>query len=156
MKKILVTVLLIIALPLYGYNFYLLLRTAFPAPAGARSAAVRQSVSFEQLLSAAAPVKFEERGRDPFTLCKEPPKPVVVREVAKAEPKPAPANLPSITISGILWNPENPVAMIKIAGGKTVLAKTGQQPGGEITIKTINKKNIVVLFGGKEFTIEKK
>lgn len=156
MKKILVIALLIIALPLYGYNVYLLVRSAFPAAVGPRRVAAKPGISFEQILVAAAPVKFEDRGRDPFTLYKEPPKPAVVREVVKAAPKPPPASLPSIIISGILWNSDNPVAMIKVAGGKTVLAKTGQQIGTEITVKTINKKNIIILFGGKEFTIEKK
>jgi hypothetical protein len=55
-----------------------------------------------------------------------------------------------------MWNPNNPVAMIKLPGGSSKLAKAGQEIGTDITVKSINKKSIIVLFEGKEFTVHKK
>ncbi|MBN1575035.1 MAG: hypothetical protein JW913_00680 [Chitinispirillaceae bacterium] len=156
MKKTLVVILIIVALPLYGYNALMLLRIAFPK-VKKTAAAVKEEAgpSFERMLRAATPVRFEVKGRDPFTLSIEKPKPAQA-DIPVVKKKTKEVAAPPITITGILWNPKNPVATIKLPGGSKTLVKAGQKIGGNLTIKRIEKKTITVVFEGREFTITRK
>ena len=62
---------------------------------------------------------------------------------------------PPVVLSGVLWKPDNPVAMVKVNGGSTKLVKIGQTVGGNITVKKVEKKSITVVYEGKEFIIKK-
>jgi hypothetical protein len=159
MKKILLISLLVIALPLYGYNVFLLLRVALPAHGGGSGVSDQGNApSFESVLLAAAPVVFEEKGKDPFQLYKKKPKPVAPVNKPRKKPKTVKKEVaaPAITITGIMWNPDNPIAMVKLPGGKSAVAKKGQQLSDNLTVKKVEKKSITVVFEGKEFTYERK
>jgi len=109
-----------------------------------------------RLLAAAASMTFECKGRDPFTLYMEKPAPVSVKKQAAIEKKaPGEVTPPAIILTGILWNPDNPLAMIKLADGTKCVAKTGQTVSGDITVRRIDQKSIVVVSGGKEFTFKR-
>lgn len=106
-----------------------------------------------RLLAAAALVTFECKGRDPFTLYIDKPAPVSVKKqvpIQKKEQKEVAP--PTITLTGILWNPDNPLATIKLADGTKCVVKTGQTVSGNITVRRIDKKSIVVVSMEKEFT----
>jgi type IV pilus biogenesis protein PilP len=160
MKKVLLIMLVVASLPLYSYNIFLLMQASFSGrqrPDNARQP--RPGQQFEQMLLAAQPVRFDTAGRDPFTLYSErrrpaavavAPVPVSPKTVSKKE-----VVRPQLTITGIMWNPGNPVAMITLPGGAKTLAKAGQDLGGGCTVKRIEQKSVVVTFEGREFTYER-
>lgn len=157
MKKVIVILLVIVALPLYSYNAFLLIRMSFGGEKSTtRNIEQSSDYTFEELIKAAIPVVFAEKGRDPFTLHKKkakPKQPQKKKKVKKRElKKKAP---PPLVLSGVLWKPDNPVAMVKVNGGSTKLIKVGQTVGGNITIKKIEKKSVTVEYEGNEFTIKK-
>ena len=159
MKKVLLITLILIAVPLYGYNMFLLLRGSLSSKGDKAVAAAGETVtSFETVLYAATPVSFVEKGKDPFTLYKEPPRPIVPvkKEPVKEKPVKKEVNAPAIVVTGIMWNPDNPVATVKMPGGKSSLVKSGQQLGENLSVKKIEKRSVTVVFEGKEFTINKK
>jgi hypothetical protein len=157
MKKILLILLIIIALPLYTYNALLLCKVKLPGQKNNRhDVLVKSRHTFELLLVGAAPAKFEIKGRDPFTLYKERPKPPVKTEALAHPTVKNEITPPPVTISGILWNPSNPVAMVKLSGGSTKLVKAGQELDKNMHVKNVGKRNITVVCGGKEFVIEKR
>jgi Na+-translocating ferredoxin:NAD+ oxidoreductase RnfC subunit len=65
-----------------------------------------------------------------------------------------PVKVPSVTVNGIMWNPQNPLAMLGMPDGTSAVAKVGQVIG-EITIKKIEKTFVVILFEKKEYRIER-
>lgn len=157
MKKALLIILILIAIPLYSYDFYLLLGGYFSG-----SQTIRQSISeTESDILNVFPVQkvsFTVSGRSPFLPyeVKAKPKPVVVK---KRKPKPPPKpkveiKPPSIAITGIMWNPENPVAMINLPSGQSAVAKKGQVYG-DITIENIEQNRIGILYKGKKFWINR-
>ncbi len=161
MRKTFIIALVLVALPLYSYNAFLLLRSVFPGRED-RTAAVKSgksSLSMERLLAAAAPVRFEPGGRDPFTLYAEKPKPtpakipVIVNKPKTDKKEIAP---PPIVITGIMWHPDNPVATIKLPTGASSLVRAGQRIGDDLIVKRIERKSVTVEFGGKEFTVERR
>jgi Tfp pilus assembly protein PilP len=157
MKKVLIMLLVIVALPLYSYNAFLLIRISFGGNEGTtRNVEQSSKYTFEELIKAATPVVFAERGRDPFTLHKKKNKPKQHQKkkvaIKKETKKTAP---PPLVLSGVLWKPDNPVAMVKMSGGSTKLVKVGQAVGGNITVKKIEKKSVTVVYEGEEFTIKK-
>ena len=157
MKKILLIGLIVIAVPLYSYNVFLMLRVALPSgKSGQRSTGGENALSFESIVAAAAPVVFEDKGKDPFVLYREKPKPVVQRKpVAKKSVKKE-VKPPAITVTGIMWNPDNPVAMIKLPGSRSKLVKSGQQISENLTVKKVGKKSVTVVYEGTAFTFERK
>ena len=67
----------------------------------------------------------------------------------KESPKP-----PSIRITGIMWNPTSPVAMVSMPDGASTVAKAGMTIG-EVTFKKIEKNRIQVAYNGKDFWIDR-
>lgn len=159
MKKTLFLLLLGIALLLYTYNALLIAKVTFPWQKTALQQTDKNSrLTFEQLLVAAVPAKFEVKGRDPFTYAPTKAAPPPVKNVVKATPKVEKKEVaaPPIVITGIMWHPETPVAIIKVPGGSTKMVKAGQLIGETITIKKIDKHSVTVVFEGTTFTIDKK
>ncbi len=158
MKKKLLVVLLITAVLIYTYNTFIIVRgTNFGVKkikndSGNASFSGSSSRGYVNL----APVVFENKGRDPFNLYSEKPKktPEKQRTPIVKESKTVPA--PQIAITGILWNPGNPIATVKLPEGKTALVKEGQKLEKNLIIKRIEKKNLVVVYEGKEFVVNKK
>jgi hypothetical protein len=156
MKKMLIIALVVIAVPLYTYNALLLFEVRLPGQTGSNGEMMKSTHTFEQLLIAAMPAKFEIRGRDPFTLYIEKPAPPPVKTgpaVKKNEKKEVAP--PPLAISGIMWHPDNPVAMVKMPDGPGKLVKPGQEIGTNLRVKKIDKKSVTVVFEDREFVIEK-
>ena len=157
MKKTLIILLIVIAIPLYSYNVYILLQGTLSGNAEKQVSDKKATYDIHELIASTAPVHFEKKGRSPFfpyPVSDKPPisekkmtsaKPLALKEQPKA---------PAITINGIMWNPQNPVAMISMPDGSSTLAKAGQIIAG-ITIKKIEKTGIVVEFGKKEYKINR-
>lgn len=156
MKKVLVIILLIVAVPLYLYNALLLFKVKLPGSGTGQKGSV-SAHTFERLLVAALPATFEVKDRDPFTLYKAPPQ-VPAAFAPKIEQKKEPVNVeaPKLSLSGILWNPDNPVAMVRLPDGATKLVKPGMVLDGQIRIKSIDKRSVTVTSSGRDFVIEKK
>jgi hypothetical protein len=159
MKKTLIILLCVIAVPLYSYNALLLVRAWFPAYSNKEEYKSNNTPpAIEQLLVATAPLQFEIRGRDPFAL-KKIEKPIVTNEkkIISENLKPVKKDItaPAIKVAGIMWNPSNPVAMVKLNGGSTKMVKQGQQLESGISVLVIGKNNIVVSVDGNKFTIIK-
>jgi type II secretory pathway component PulC len=155
MNKWIVLILIIAAVLLYSYNTLLLVGVPLPGKKEERpmqrSASIR---SFEQLLVAATPPVFEKKGRDPFTLYIEKPKPLTkVKTSVVPQAAPQPPQPPPISLTGILWNSSNPVATIVLQGGTTKLVRQGQVMDDGSTIRKIDKNFIVVEAQGKEFVL---
>src|SRR5690606_26301818 len=103
MKKIIVSVLIIIAIPLYVYNILLLVGGLSKKSTENGKNHQEQSFSLDQLVLNATPVKFESNiGKNPFDLYKKKPivkkKPAPVKKV-KPKIKKEPPKPPSITIT---------------------------------------------------------
>ena len=155
MKKILTILLVITAIPLYTYDLFLLLQNVFPSMGKDKTYKTEEHISYDKLLVSAAPVKFEVKGRSPFVPQKIVPKPVV-KAVPKQTAAPAkePPKPPSIVITGIMWDPSNPVAMLTLPDGSSTVAKAGQSFGA-ITIKKIEKNRIQIISDGTQFWINR-
>lgn len=156
MKKILPIILIIVTIPIYTYDLFLLFRMFIQTENAGDLVKEENSFSIGKLLLHAAPVKFEEKGRSPFV-----PNTIAVKPAIPVESKPSPAvslkeasKPPSIVITGIMWNHSSPVAMLTLPDGSSAVAKVGQSFGG-IVVKKIEKNRILVNSEGKEFWIER-
>lgn len=155
MKKILLITLIIISIPLYSYDLFLLFRVFISSEENDLDIQRSTNFSFDKLLMNAAPVRFEDKGKSPFVPYKVTPKPVVtVSPKLAASPSSAkePPKPPAIVITGIMWNPSSPVAMITLPDGSSAVAKAGQN-FGSINVKKIEQNRILVVNEGKEFWI---
>lgn len=155
-RKILI-LLIIIAAALYSYVAFLLAGGSFSKPAKIEDTKKSENLSFDKLVLNTIPVHFENKNRDPFIPYKEKPVKItgfVAQPIAKAFPKKEPPKPPSITITGIMWNPSNPVAMINMPNGGSAVAKPGLVIG-DITFKRIEQNRIQVVCEGKEFWINR-
>jgi len=111
-------------------------------------------------LRAARVVRFEKKGRSPFLAHAAPPKRAKpVRRRRKPAPKvvkPAKeTTMPTVTITGIMWNPSNPVAMVRLSDGSSAVAKAGMTLSGDIMVKKVEKQGIRVVWEGKEVFVGK-
>jgi hypothetical protein len=153
MRKVLLLVLILGAIGVYVYDALLLVHTQKPGeePKIKEPASV---VSLDKLLADAKPVEFTVKGRDPFTQRKVDIKPVLASSSSSAQPSHGSTSQkqPLISITGIMWNPASPIAMITLPDGSSGVAKPGQV-FGEITVKKIEKTRIQVVFQKKEFWI---
>lgn len=155
MNKWIVLILIIAAVLLYSYNTLLLVGVSLPGKKEdgtvQRSATI---LSFEQLLVAATPPVFETKGRDPFTLYIEKPKPFTkVKTSVVPQAAPQPPQPPPFSLTGILWNSSNPVATIMLQSGTTKLVRQGQVLDDGSTIRKIEKNCIVLEAQGKVFVV---
>lgn len=156
MKKILLITLILISIPLYSYDLFLLFRVFISSEKNELEIQRSTNFSFDKLLVNAAPVRFEDKGKSPFVPYKVTPKPVVTVSPKKLAATPSaakePPKPPAIVITGIMWNPSSPVAMITLPDGSSAVAKAGQK-FGSINVKKIEQNRILVVNEGKEFWI---
>lgn len=157
MKKLLVLLLCIVAIPLYTYNILLLTKVVLPWHTAKADKQMQENRhTFEQLLIAAKPPHFVSRGRSPFTLNAK--QKIVGKKIpVKAKKRPAPKKTvePIVRVTGIMWHPENPVAMVKVNNGGTSMVRLGHTFAGGIKVTAIHKKSVTVLVDGKSFTFKK-
>lgn len=156
----LIVILIAAAIPLYTYNVYILLKGAI-GRAGAKvttgNSRNEADVNLIKLTKIITPVHFEKKGRSPFVrylkdetvLTKSevvhPKKQIVQKESEKA---------PTVKVNGIMWNPENPIAMLNMADGSSAIVKTGQKINN-LTIKKIEKTFIVIMSAKREYRINR-
>jgi hypothetical protein len=161
MRKKILIILICIAIPVYIWDALLM----FNGVSGAQSKTKIISAldvtpkPGEFAFASLRIVHFIETGKSPFLAQKEKPKPVETEktsEKSKTEKTPpADAKPPRITITGIMWNPSNPVAMVTLPDGSSTVAKAGQALMGAIEVKKIEKNRVQVVYQGNVFWIEK-
>jgi hypothetical protein len=157
MKKRILILLIILAIPLYSYNIYLLVRNTF-SPAEKTNLKNDVQQSFDQLIHRSRNVVFTKKDRSPFSSHKDI---VAVKNIIQ-EKRPVPVPVtprkqvtkPSITLTGIMWSPKNPLAMILLPDGTSAIGKEGGIYG-TITIKKIEQNRIQVLHEKNLFWIER-
>lgn len=155
-RKILI-ILVTTAVLLYSYVAFMLAGGTLFALKDKTVEKKRVEISVDKLVLSAVPVKFEENKRDPFMMFEQKPSKqvaVVSKHIAKVTPKKEPPKPPSIKITGIMWNPGNPIAMVTMPDGVGIVAKNGMT-AGNITFKKIEQNKILVLSEGKEFWINR-
>lgn len=154
MRKILLIILVLGAAGIYLYDVLLLVnprKTDAPVKVKEQTPAV----SIEKLLADAKPVEFVVKGRDPFSPRKVEPKPVTAASSSKSASSTRPTvdpKAPTVTISGIMWNPSSPIAMLKLPDGSGVVARPGQT-FGDITVSKIEKTRVRIVFNKKTYWI---
>jgi type II secretory pathway component PulC len=155
MRKLLIILLVLAAIPLYVWDFYLLAAAHFKhGKHPERVAVILRDTKRSGLLP--GEVHFVEKGRSPFIPNKEQPKQLGAKSKNKASAKPtAPVTPPPISINGIMWNASNPVAIINLPDGSSTVAKKDQVLAGGIVIKTIEKNQVEVEYNGKSFWLKK-
>jgi hypothetical protein len=154
MRKILLVLLAVAAVGVYTYDALLLVKPS-AADKTATKKQARDDVSIEKLLSRSQPVRFVKSNRNPFLPRREnsaakAPGNSAVKASATAPSIAAPA----VTISGIMWDPVSPLAMIVLPDGSSAAVKAGQTVG-EITVKKIEKERVCIAFKNKTFWISR-
>jgi hypothetical protein len=155
MKRIFTIILVLLALGIYTWDAWLLL-PAFGVRLGKREAAAMLSrpPANGLVVRVARVVRFVEKGKSPFVAYKETPKPAKASTAAPTASAPkADAKPPAIIITGLMWNPTNPVAMVKLPDGSSAVAKAGQALSGGIEVKKVEKNGIRVKYEGRDFFI---
>ena len=157
MKRKALWILIIVAIPLYLWDSYALFSGIFGSKKPSKHAPI--VLTPQDAALSIATVHFETKGRSPFLAFKEKPKPrdsLLVRSKKQSAPKPAAptAPLPKIVISGIMWHPTSPIAMVTLPDGSSSTVKTGQTIG-IFKFKTIEKNRVLVVVDGSEFWIAK-
>jgi hypothetical protein len=158
MKKKTVLFLIALAIPLYIWDSHVLLSGYF----GSKKHDFRQAAAMPaaQAFAFSVPaIHFQSKGRSPFVAYKEKPKPAGAPEGSgkkNAAPKPAAPAVPppKITITGIMWHPTSPIAMVTLPDGSSTTVKAGQTVGS-FKFKTIEKTRVLVIAEGGEFWIAK-
>lgn len=160
MRKIVIIVLICIALPVYLWDAWIIISGMYGTAQESSNLEITpkqidQDFSFAGLRI----VYFAEKGKSPFVPFKEKPKPVVnISELQKQKVMRKPAEdikPPRITITGIMWNPSNPIAMLTLPDGSSTTAKAGQTIAGSIIIKKVEQNQILIEYEGNKFTIRK-
>jgi hypothetical protein len=159
MKRLLVIILILIAIPLWVWNTNLLLTGALGHKKHLKNAAKAVMTGTHPGGNAAMSAHFEPKGRSPFTPYKEATKPKASANTLKKNVSlpsaRVPSNPPPISINSIMWNESNPVAIINLQDGSSTIAKKGQTLAGGIVVKAIEKNQIQVEFNGNTFVIKK-
>jgi hypothetical protein len=158
MRKVIIIILVVVAIPIYTYNMYILLRGTFSAGVDKKNTVTYNTdtaVDIHAMIAVSKTVHFEKKGRSPFIPYPVSDQPVKRIQVQKSQIVPKePLKAPSIIINGIMWNPQNPIAMLSMPDGSSVMAKTGQVIAN-VTIKKIEKTFIVAVFDKKEYRINR-
>jgi hypothetical protein len=157
MKKVIIVMLLIVVVPIYVWDAYQLVSAWKGHPN--RPARTGQSLpqAAANAFIPAVEVRFIEQGKSPFVAYAEQEKPrIVVDKKVSVQTLPAvkaAAVAPKIVITGIMWNPQTPLAMLTLPDGSSTVAKAGQTLAGGIMIKTIEKNRIQVVYEKASFWI---
>jgi type IV pilus biogenesis protein PilP len=160
MRRAALVLLILAAIGLYSYDAWLLfgMFVGRSSEGQVDGNAGNSGADTDFVLRAARVVRFEEKGRSPFLAHAAPPKPVAPvrpkRVVRRPEPAPE-KKMPTISITGIMWNPANPVAMLQLSDGSSAVAKAGMTLPGGIVVKKVEKQGVRVVWEGREAFISK-
>jgi hypothetical protein len=155
MKKTIVIILMLCAIPLYSYNIYLLIHS--PKNGITSIATETDTELFDSWILKASAVTFTISDRDPFSPLKKGITPAVekVQQQEKIkEPSKKAIQPPSMKITGIMWSPSNPVAMVVLPNGSSTVVKQGGVYN-DITVKKIEKNRVLIAYQEQLFFIEK-
>jgi hypothetical protein len=154
MRKILLVLLAVAAVGVYTYDAFLLVKPS-AADKTATKKQARDDVSIEKLLARSQPVRFVKSNRNPFLPRRENSTAKAPGNSAVKTSSPAPiVSAPAVTISGIMWDPASPLAMIVLPDGSSAAVKAGQTVG-EISVKKIEKERVCIVFKNKTFWISR-
>jgi len=154
MKKALLILLILSAVCLYSWDGFLVFRilAGKSSPAAATPPVQVAALMPMHLMRVA---HFVEQGKSPFLPYKEMPKPRIAASVpAGPAATKAAEPLPAISLNGIMWSETNPVAIINLPDGSSTVAKPGQMLLGTILVKKINKGQVTVVFGKREYVLK--
>ena len=160
MRKTILILLILAAIPLYSWNAFTVIRFVMTGSKGgpATKPSMVSPLAAQDLILTARPVSFTEGEKSPFVPFKRKPEPVQPRQQPR---KPQPKKViapeeppPKITITGIMWNPDNPIAMLTLPAGNSVVAKSGSE-FGDITIKKVERNRVQFLWKGKTYWVDK-
>lgn len=159
MKRILTIILVIVAIPLWIWNSYIVMSAFLKSPKD-KTVIVTPLVVQKNPASSAISSSFTVKGKSPFVAFKEFPKPSVTAIQPKKITPIAPVNTvpikpPDVSVNGIMWNTNNPLAMLKLPDGSSTVVKQGQELSGGIMVKTIEKNQVEIVFNGQSFWIKK-
>ncbi len=156
MRKTVIILLILIAIPLYTYNVYVLIMGSLKGTQETSTVQIsgkKTTVSIDNLRNIVKPVTFVKQGRSPFVEFTVTEKPKVEKiQLQIKQPVKAIAEMPKIAINGIMWNPQNPLAMLGLPDGSSTVVKAGQTVG-EFTVKKIEKTRVVVVIGKREVVL---
>jgi hypothetical protein len=105
-------------------------------------------------------VEFDTSLRDPFVIDQVDNKDnnkassIKIRPTAKSTITVNEAVELPFRLDGIMWNTNNPVAvLVDVKSGQSFIVKQGQIQNG-VTVKSISRSEVCVLFFGKEFRLK--
>lgn len=157
-RKLIIIILIIVAIPLYIYNTFLIIRGIRgekPVVEKPLTKVTKKPDLSKQLVQSP---RFIEKGKNPFLAYKEKPKAPrkkKKKKVVRIVKTPSKVKPPRITISGIMWNPANPLVMLILADGTSTVVKRGQKVGDGIEVKTIEKNRVQITYQGHSFWLRK-
>jgi hypothetical protein len=160
MKRILTILLVIVAIPLWVWNSYVIISAIVKSPKDKTVISAIATMPV-QAASNAIPATFTVKGKSPFVAYKELPKPAITaiqpkkNTVNTAPVNTAPVRPLDVSVNGIMWNTNNPLAMLKLPDGSSTVAKQGQELSGGILVKTIEKNQVEIVFNGQSFWLKK-
>jgi len=153
MQKKLITTLILVAIVVYTWNAWFLVKPQLPQKTAGNTVSVDSSSV--QFIDISKPVTFTVVARSPFESAvvkvAPPRKPTSSKRattgttvVQPTIPKPITqpvssqaVEAPRIQINGIMWNSTRPLAMIKLPDGTEQMVKIGDNILGRIDIKQI-------------------
>lgn len=157
-RTVLITILVLIALPLYGWNIYLLVEGVQDDESSQQSKEVPSlKGNIEEYVY--IPRTFVAQKKSPFQQFKTKPKKKIITPVDTVktpvpQKKEIPLLPPRLTVTGIMWNKVNPIAMVTLPNGKQDIAKIGHTLGG-IEILAIEQNRLQVRYKDNKFWISK-
>ncbi len=157
MRNKIIIVLIIIAIPLYVWDFWLIISNISGKFSNIKKEIVLKNGDKDYSIPSLRIVHFEKKGKSPFLAYTVKPKPVVRKKTVKVKATNIKKEIkpPRIKITGIMWNPANPVAMVTLPDGTNTVAKAGKSLGSGIEVKKIEKNRIQIVYQGKAFWILK-
>jgi hypothetical protein len=160
MKKLFIIILLCVIIPVYVWDVYLLVAGWYGQNRPTSQSAASRLPEAGDGFQLGRPVIFVEQGKSPFTAYRQKPKPIAVKTVfAETRPRQSVPKTdvaaPKVIITGIMWNPQTPLVMLSLPGGTSTVAKAGQTLAGGITVKTIEKNRIRIVYENAQFWISK-
>lgn len=150
MRKAIIIILVLGAAGIYTWDVLLLVKSSGDRAETAAINRKREAISIDRLLAQAEPVRFVEKGRDPFS-----PRQKAVAAVQTVKGSAAgktEEKAPVVTITGIMWNASSPLAMITLPDGSSTVAKEGQS-FGDITVKKIERTRVQIVYNKKTYWI---
>lgn len=153
MRKYLIPILIITAAIIYSWDALLFVRPRSEGIIAKREK--KAELSIDKLIAGSRPVRFVNKGRNPFFSRRIEEKPAAGRPVPvevsvkmlNEEPKP-----PDIKVGGLIWNQDAPLAMITLPDGSSGVAKVGDN-FGDITVKKIEKNRMLITCRKRDYWI---